>query len=883
MEISELVPTIANFLTPFIPYLLKGGKEAAKVAAQDLGKRFSEDSWNLAKALLERLKTKSKEKSDVLESVKKIASNPKSKKAKSDFSDQLKLLLEQNQAVTNELLRIVKRGQKMGVIQADKGSFAAGRDIKGNTIITGSVTIRSDSLSKSDANLSELLNTIKKNVKTRSTNSTEFPAKAEVYEDTGTHERKRLADAIDTYVGNIKLQVELARKAHDADSPYKALLEYDIRDVSLFFGRDDAIKDLLKVINRSRLAVLHAQSGAGKSSLLKAGIRPQLLANGLLPIYVRPQQHPVDLAIKRSILPQLEQSPAWIQATLHDFLQEIANLIRKRLVIILDQFEEVFTLQSQTLRKQFSEQLALCLNDDLLPVHWVISVRGEKLSELATLDPPVTDPINNTMVLQALTRENANLAIREPARKRGVLYEDGLIDSILDELGPEKIHPPELQIICSALYETRKDQKLITHKIYDALGRGKGILQEHFNSVMNQKIPKDRVGLAHQVLSLLISSDGTRLSRTKDDLLSKLVSHGEDVTLLEDVLVRLVDGHLLRVEETMTSQHFVVTYELAHEYLIDKIELDPVLQDRKISQELIDYKTRNYVRNKKLTLSSDEISFISPHEKWIYLTDLSKELISISRGKIQWNRINIIFITVALTSIFFVFLYSRINSISASTPPQAVVNFSGGISLVYFFWMWVFLFAFIGGMRGWAKELLVTFSAILALAISHVLRKYVPLVSGMDEWDINLFWARVIILGVLVYFGYQTVVSVQHLASQAVRERMQDSLIGVLLGGVNGYLIAGSVLYYMHVAAYPFPQVISAPTEPLLMSTINLMMLYMPPALLDEPGIYFAIIIAFVFVIVVYAGDEEIVLFFKKVEEMISRIAAEFQNVRINK
>lgn len=205
------------------------------------------------------------------------------------------------------------------------------------------------------------------------------------------------------------------------------------------------------------------------------------------------------------------------------------------------------------------------------------------------------------------------------------------------------------------------------------------------------------------------------------------------------------------------------------------------------------------------------------------------------------------------------------------------------MSIVVVFWMYVFLFAIIGGMRGWAKELLVTFSAILALAISHVLRKYVPLVSGMDEWDINLFWARVIILGVLVYFGYQTVVSVQHLASQAVRERMQDSLIGVLLGGVNGYLIAGSVLYYMHVAAYPFPQVISAPTEPLLMSTINLMMLYMPPALLDEPGIYFAIIIAFVFVIVVYAGDEEIVLFFKKVEEMISRIAAEFQNVRINK
>ncbi len=174
------------------------------------------------------------------------------------------------------------------------------------------------------------------------------------------------------------------------------------------------------------------------------------------------------------------------------------------------------------------------------------------------------------------------------------------------------------------------------------------------------------------------------------------------------------------------------------------------------------------------------------------------------------------------------------------------------MSIVVVFWMYVFLFAIIGGMRGWAKELLVTFSAILALAISHVLRRYVPLVSAMDEKDINLFWARIIILGVLVYFGYQTVVSVAHLASRAVRERVQDTLIGVLLGGVNGYFIAGSVLYYLYQANYPFPRLMTPPTEPTLVNTVNQMMLYMPPALLGDPGIYFAIIIAFVFVIVVY-------------------------------
>ena len=174
------------------------------------------------------------------------------------------------------------------------------------------------------------------------------------------------------------------------------------------------------------------------------------------------------------------------------------------------------------------------------------------------------------------------------------------------------------------------------------------------------------------------------------------------------------------------------------------------------------------------------------------------------------------------------------------------------MSIDIVFWMYVLLFGFIGGMRGWAKELLVTFSAILALAINHVLRKYVHLVQGMQEADMNLFWARVIILGVLVYFGYQTVVSIQHLASRAVRERFQDTVVGVILGGINGYFIAGSLLNYMQVANYPFTQIVSRPTDPALINKINNIMLYMPPQLLGEPGIYFAIILAFVFIIVVY-------------------------------
>jgi hypothetical protein len=176
------------------------------------------------------------------------------------------------------------------------------------------------------------------------------------------------------------------------------------------------------------------------------------------------------------------------------------------------------------------------------------------------------------------------------------------------------------------------------------------------------------------------------------------------------------------------------------------------------------------------------------------------------------------------------------------------------MSIVYIFWMYVVLFALVGWMRGWAKELLVAFSVILALALNHVIRKYIPLAANLPETDLALFWVRTIVLTVLVYFGYQTVISIPHLVSRssAARERLQDTLFGAFLGALNGYLVAGSVLYYIHIADYPFQNVITKPAEPTLLQTVNQMMSYMPPQLLGEPGIYFAIILAFVFVLVVY-------------------------------
>ena len=173
------------------------------------------------------------------------------------------------------------------------------------------------------------------------------------------------------------------------------------------------------------------------------------------------------------------------------------------------------------------------------------------------------------------------------------------------------------------------------------------------------------------------------------------------------------------------------------------------------------------------------------------------------------------------------------------------------MSILYVFWMYVILFAVIGAMRGWAKEILVSFSVILALTTNHVLRKYIPLVAALPVESSSLFWIRSIIVITLVYFGYQTVVSIARLASRAARERLQDTLFGVVMGGLNGYLIAGTILFYLHEANYPFPNVVNPPTGDVLVS-IQTMMNWMPPHVLGEPGIYFAVLLCFIFVIVVF-------------------------------
>ncbi len=175
------------------------------------------------------------------------------------------------------------------------------------------------------------------------------------------------------------------------------------------------------------------------------------------------------------------------------------------------------------------------------------------------------------------------------------------------------------------------------------------------------------------------------------------------------------------------------------------------------------------------------------------------------------------------------------------------------ISLTVLFGLLVVLFALIGGMRGWAKELLVTSAIVLGLFLNAILETYITpyrtalfLQPGQSQFVI-----RGTLLILLAFFGYQTP-HLRALQSKLVRERLEEILLGGLLGALNGYLLVGSIWYYLHQAGYPTDLVIWPPPLPELEQQIVDLVAYLPPELLPIPHIYFAVGVVFVFIIVVF-------------------------------
>ena len=151
-------------------------------------------------------------------------------------------------------------------------------------------------------------------------------------------------------------------------------------------------------------------------------------------------------------------------------------------------------------------------------------------------------------------------------------------------------------------------------------------------------------------------------------------------------------------------------------------------------------------------------------------------------------------------------------------------------------------------MRGWAKEILVTSSIILAMFIIVVLENYVPFVKDLAPGSSTQFWMRIIILGILAFFGYQTPNIGKIAGARFAREKLQDTLLGLFLGAINGYLLVGTIWSFLDQAGYPFDWII----QPLPEDAANLVQYLPPQYLMQTPMIFFAAGLVFIFILVVF-------------------------------
>ncbi len=103
------------------------------------------------------------------------------------------------------------------------------------------------------------------------------------------------------------------------------------------------------------------------------------------------------------------------------------------------------------------------------------------------------------------------------------------------------------------------------------------------------------------------------------------------------------------------------------------------------------------------------------------------------------------------------------------------------------------------------------------------------------------------------FFGYQTP-NIPRIAASGrfARERLQDILLGFFLGTVNGFMIWGTIWYFLNAANYPFAIIIPPDAATPMGQAAERLMAFMPPQWLGAPVIYFAVAIAFVFVMVVF-------------------------------
>ena len=355
-----------------------------------------------------------------------------------------------------------------------------------------------------------------------------------------------------------------------ASNPYRGLAPFEAEHRSLFFGRDADVRAVLERLRLRPLVLVAGDSGAGKSSLCRAGVLPRVAAGALEDDRERdtltlwPGARPLE-ALAAALAPVLGRKEAELVTALSDRPAWLGQALREAyadgrgLLLFIDQLEELLTLSEPTQAAHF----ARLLGELALPsagVRVLLTVRGDFLTRVCMLPGLGEEAERALYILRPLSPEGVREAIVGPARSRGVSFEsEALLQTLVASTARGVGSLPLLQFALAELWERRQPALgLITREALEAMGGVAGALSRHADGVLARLSPTE-AAVARRLLLQLVTGEGTRIERGEDELAE--AQEGDS----RAVLRVLVEGRLLHTRTAGGQPR----YEIAHESLIE--------------------------------------------------------------------------------------------------------------------------------------------------------------------------------------------------------------------------------------------------------------------------------------------------------------------------
>ncbi|WP_328507768.1 nSTAND1 domain-containing NTPase [Streptomyces sp. NBC_00391] len=323
-------------------------------------------------------------------------------------------------------------------------------------------------------------------------------------------------------------------------APYRGLARFEPDDSASFFGRDRLADELLQMVRDRRFAVVLGPSGSGKSSLLRAGLIPRLRA------HITRRHSP---AVLRVLTPGAKPAATYGRLlTLGDDDPEGW--------VIVDQFEEIFTLCRDSAERTRFIDLLLAAGDRNSRLRVVVAVRADFYTRCAE-HPGLAEALRDAgLQVGPMSAEELRQAVIRPAAEAGLIVERALTARIVEEVLGE---PGALPLLSHAMLETwrRRRGRILTLAAYEAAGGVRGAIAASAEEVYG-RLPDDQACIARQLLLHLIEpgQDGVDTRRP----LSRSALEEWPAPETPTVVEQLARARLVTVEEGGV--------QLAHEALI---------------------------------------------------------------------------------------------------------------------------------------------------------------------------------------------------------------------------------------------------------------------------------------------------------------------------